>query len=168
MKKRSTGRLGGFTLIELLVVVLIIGILSAIALPQYRLAVEKSRVSEAMTVIKSIAQAREVYRLANGELPSYFRDIDIQIPGEEDDEGMCMNTKNWRYYIDVNSTDAGRNNVSDENYYVISYYLPSDSDTAVAGKFTCSAYGDFPDKICKSLGGKQRGGFYNAEEYVLP
>ena len=69
MKNRSTGRLDGFTLIELLVVVLIIGILSAIALPQYRLAVEKARAAQAIVNVRSLADSVERYWLANGEYP---------------------------------------------------------------------------------------------------
>ncbi len=56
----------GFTLIELLVVVLIIGILAAIAMPQYQKAVEKSRATEAIQIMKSLHDAFAVYRMSNG------------------------------------------------------------------------------------------------------
>ena len=56
----------GFTLIELLVVVLIIGILSAIALPQYQKAVLRSRAAEIEVVLSSMSRAVDVYILENG------------------------------------------------------------------------------------------------------
>ena len=55
----------GFTLIELLVVVLIIGILSSVALPQYTKAVKKSRVATLTPILKSMIEAGEAYLLAN-------------------------------------------------------------------------------------------------------
>lgn len=53
------GRKTGFTLVELLVVVLIIGILSAIGVPQYRRSIERSRASEALTMMRSLYDSCE-------------------------------------------------------------------------------------------------------------
>ena len=76
----NAGRKGGFTLIELLVVVLIIGILAAVALPQYQKAVEKSRATQAITMLKSIGQAQSAYRMANGTCAESFDELDVDIP----------------------------------------------------------------------------------------
>lgn len=57
----------GFTLIELLVVVLIIGILAAIALPQYTKAVERSRMAEAMQILGDLATAESIYYMHHGD-----------------------------------------------------------------------------------------------------
>ena len=89
MKKENLG----FTLIEMLVVVLIIGILAAIALPQYKIAVGRAKLATIKNTTESIIQAEERYFLANNEYTDDLSVLDIEIPNTV----ICIFSKTSAY-----------------------------------------------------------------------
>ncbi len=105
----------GFTLIELLVVVLIIGILSAIAIPQYQKAVEKSRSAEVVTMFGNLRKAIDAFCLANPDFEGQvlgcpgnaenkcnLLDIDIEsILTCDQNDGYQCRSKNFVYQNSV-------------------------------------------------------------------
>ena len=97
----------GFTLIELLVVVLIIGILSAVALPQYQTAVERSRATEALTQMAAVSEALQRYHSQHEAFPAdnAFNKLDVEIPVvSSSEEGKTYGGKNFT----ITFTNAGK------------------------------------------------------------
>ena len=83
MKNISRRYIGGFTLIELLVVVLIIGILSAVAIPMYQKAVWSARAAILKMTVKNLADAQERFYLENGYYALSFSELDISMDSLE-------------------------------------------------------------------------------------
>ncbi len=124
----------GFTLIELLVVVVIIGILAAIALPQYRMAVLKSKFAKVKSNVQVLAGAMQRYYLVNNEYPSYtLKNLDIEVKNKDDENYYTSNKKGdvggqiWKngkvvlnYYIILNESNHNEN-INSNTYYCIAY-----------------------------------------------
>ena len=155
----------GFTLIELLVVVLIIGILAAVAVPQYQKAVTKARFATIRTVVENLYRAEEVFYLANGYYQANTDLLDF------DYKGRCTGTDvltcdKW-FVVDilggagvVTNPDSlfinayycpkaqAAANCGDNAEFVYTHYLAHSSKP---GQMTCVGYTTEGKAFCKSF-----------------
>ena len=154
----------GFTLIELLVVVMMVGILTSVALPQYRKAMKRARTAEVLQMLPALYEARERWVLENGYhwdgdmikdangtqvRPTIaMLDIEVKAAGAAPDTQTFW-TENFSYGLSVCSTCPGNNgravhatlrgaNTSDEKLTQI-YYR--------GGKVCCRG----SNKVCREL-----------------
>jgi type IV pilus assembly protein PilA len=82
LKTYSYNNFRGFTLIELLVSIVIIGLLSAIALPGFLNQASKSRGSEAKSILGTINRSQQAYRIQNGSFAAQLSDLDVRPNGK--------------------------------------------------------------------------------------
>lgn len=150
----------GFTLIELLVIVLIVGILAAVALPQYQKAVAKARGAEALSNIKAVAQAAEVYRMENGKWPEDFGVLAIALPWPPQEDGNKVLGTYYNYILTDGRMDAPSR--SKDRYPSFLYASDLDPMRPAAGKRYYCYYnptGDakrdaYRESLCKMYGGE--------------
>ena len=163
MEKRFKRQLGGFTLIELLVVVLIIGILSAIALPQYEKAVEKSRAAEAIVTLKALRDAQTACFLersygdpactqGDNDDNNLFDYVDLNIGDQTQmcDYGTTAGpaNKNFEYWLDGQYIMAIRRPC--DKYTLETTAYQSNYEDQSVNNITCS--NDDTKDWCKILG----------------
>jgi len=147
----------GFTLLELLVVVLIIGILAAVALPQYQKAVIKSRITQVLPLIRAVVDAQDIYYIVNNKYAESFEDLAVDFDCPSD----------WTCVMGINVWGGNKANKVEAYYKTgtlgINYYYDYSGSQIYFRKLYCWA--KIEDKkavdICKTFGPRleESGGF---------
>ena len=154
-------RRGGFTLIELLVVVLIIGILAAIAYPQYEIAIMKSKMNTALPLMRAIKEANERYYMNNGKYTDDLGLLDVDLPKADRFSNEVAGQVCFSNGVGIDNLGGGSIHYiiggigcywrNEKTCWITMYY----DDSTKAGIMECGTkYSSHPkcERVCKSLG----------------
>ena len=129
----------GFTLIEILIVVLIIGLLTSIAVPGYKKAVEKSKVADALTTMSAVAKSEHGFYLAKNTYTKDFADLDIALIDKDGNkaEDSSFETVNYTFTLQNKSVKATRAN---GEYALYKLYEDNDIYCLPQDHYICQQY----------------------------
>lgn len=151
MKKNNFG----FTLIELLAVVLMIGILTSVALPQYRRSVQRAEAMEALVNLKTIFDSAKRYRAANSETPGSLKGLDVQF-FDADPNSSDPIIGNFRYsikptHIGACRVDGKAQSTYADTYCLVMMYKETINGTTYRDLLKCNTGSEKWKYVCESL-----------------
>ena len=140
----------GFTLIELLTVVLILGILTSIALPQYRKTIQRAEAANMLISLKTVFDSAKRYYSSTGNWPTSLVGLDTKV---QLNQNSTTQSGEYKYSFNSSNRTISVCKVNDSNtctYSFLAYYRHP--DLRVRDVIICNPNGTKYAALCESFG----------------